>query len=213
MAVEYNNARQEYLVLLAAFSNAQADLLEKQSLGYTSNELALKVRYSFVLLTGLDMLISDPNENVDLLNDYFVNITFLLVGYIDPNISFYSFLNNGGGGTSGTVINVTVIPRRFIQLTDVPQSYAGASFKQVNVNADATGLEFVEITDTIIPITSNGQTAFVLSPAPQNYTEYELYLNGMKLINGVHYSLNSTGNLTYSFVSLKTTSKLLGRGY
>jgi len=213
MAVSYNDSQLVYLSLLVAFSDAQSELLLEVQNGYQPRELSLKVRYSYVLLEGLNTLINDPNQDEELLNDYVLNITFLLSDYINNGVSLYSFLNNGGSQSGDITINISINAKSFLELTDTPNSYVGQKYKGVRVNGSETGLEFIQEEDRDIPITSNGQTSFSLSPAPQNYTQFELFLNGQKLIYGTHYSLNITGTLTYSYVTLKTTSKLIGRGY
>lgn len=58
--------------------------------------------------------------------------------------------------------DVASIQLPFIQLTDVPQTYAGAGLKTIRVNAGATGLEFVTqnaITSTTLVVTGAGTAA------------------------------------------------------
>lgn len=57
---------------------------------------------------------------------------------------------------------------RFIELVDVPNSYVGQALNYVRVNAAATGLEFFDLTPTLV-------TAFLqLSDAPHSYTGHGL---------------------------------------
>lgn len=62
----------------------------------------------------------------------------------NPETPFGGVLVFGGLGTERSP-DTPVSATEFIELTDVPQSYAGQAGKMVVVRADETGLEFVDV--------------------------------------------------------------------
>lgn len=79
-------------------------------------------------------------------------------------LSARDFHGVGIASTASVGAAVSNIP--FIQLTDVPQTYAASGLKVVRVNAGATGLEFVTqnaLTSTTLTITGAGTAAVTIN--------------------------------------------------
>lgn len=108
---------------------------------------------------------------------------------------------NGGGGGGGA-ISVQENGSTIVSLAAL-LNFTGTG---VNVTSPSTGTAEINITggsatqvQETIPVTSPGQTAFVLSQVPAQATALQMYLNGNKLEEGVEYTNTpSTASVTYT---------------
>lgn len=63
--------------------------------------------------------------------------------------------------------------------------------------------------DEVLPVLVNGQTAFTLSFRPLDPTAVTMYLNGVKLINGVDFTVGGMTNTTITYVPSGTNPPLI----